>query len=150
MLPLARTRGKDGAMLRAGAGEKLREVEGATRMREGATARGATTCGVALRGSTRMRSGALVRGASGRGALARGALARGALVHEDAGGGALRRGASRVTESRLPAGMRGEALLRARASDVAGTRWRAMSDGAMRVLARRAVGGGAVRTAGTA
>lgn len=134
-------------MLREGEGAKLREGDGATRILEGATARGATTCGVVLRGSTRMRSGAL----RGVGALGRGVGALGRTVdHEDAGGGALRRGASRVTASREPAGMRGDELLRRRASDPEGTRCRVTSAGAMRLLVRRVLAGGAVRTAGSA
>ena len=131
-----------GEKLRVGAGAKLREVDGATRMRAGATVRGATS-----RGSTRMRSGALGRGSM---RVRSGALGR-ASDQEPERGGAVRRGASRVKESRAEAGMRGEALLRARGSDAAGTRWRVASEGAKRLLLTRVtLGGGAVRSAGTA
>ena len=72
----------DGAKLRVGAGEKLREGEGATRT------------GAMLRGSTRTRAGA---------------LARGSLDHEEADG-ALRRTLSPVKAWRALAGARGELL----------------------------------------
>ena len=155
-------RGNDGAMLRDGEGEKLRDGaklrdgEGATRMRVGAMLRGSTRTrsGTLVRGSTRMRSGALVRGSTRMrsGALLRGctrtrsgALSRGP-VHEEEGG----RRASRV-KSRASAGTRGEELLRRRGSVVLVTRWRVPSTGAKRLGDKRCtLGGGAVRTAGTA
>ena len=110
--------------IREGEGEKLR---GSARVREGD--------GAMLRGSTRIRSGALERGS---------------VDHDEDGDGALRRGESRRKESRAGA-RRGVGLLRSRASLVGVSRERVRSEGAMRLLAKRAaLGGGAVRTAGTA
>src|SRR6187402_3268761 len=119
--------------MRDGAGAMLR---GSTRRRDGAGAmlRGSTRrrdgAGVTLRGSTRTRSGA---------------LGRGALDHEEDGDGALRRGVSRTNASR------GVELLRRRASVEGVIRERVTSEGPRRLLDKRAaLGGGAVRTAGTA
>ena len=109
--------------MREGEGATLR---GSTRMRDGA--------GETARGSTRTRSGAL--------------LERGALDHVERDG-ALRRAASPTNASRGGA-RRGVGLLRSRASADGVTRARVTSEGTRLLDKRMALGGGAVRTAGTA
>jgi hypothetical protein len=140
---------RTGAELCDGEGPKLRDVEGATRMRGAGVLRGA---GATWRGSTRVRVGALARGST---RLRLGASARGGLDDEGEGEdedeGRLRTTSSRRNDSRALGETRGEELLRRRASEAAGARCREKSSAAMRRAERRiALGGGAVRTAGTA